>query len=52
MVIKKYLDFINESSDDFNSLGEWVESLSSDEYVMNIVNRYINDNNTYTVVMI
>lgn len=45
MIIKKYLDFINESSDDFNSLGEWVESLSSDEYVMNIVNRYINDNN-------
>ena len=45
MVIKKYLDFIKESSDDFNSLGEWVESLSDDEYVMNIVNRYINDYN-------
>ena len=43
MVIKKYLDFIKESSDEFNSLGEWVESLSDDEYVMNIVNRYIND---------
>jgi hypothetical protein len=43
MIIKKYLDFINESSDDFNSLGEWIESLSDDEYVMNIVNRYIND---------
>jgi hypothetical protein len=43
MLIKKYLDFIKESSDDFNSLGEWIESLSYDEYVMNIVNRYIND---------
>jgi hypothetical protein len=43
MLIKKYLDFIKESSDDFNSIGEWIESLSSDEYVMNIVNRYIND---------
>jgi hypothetical protein len=43
MLIKKYLDFIKESSDDFNSLGEWIESLSDDEYVMNIVNRYIND---------
>ena len=43
MVIKKYLDFIKESSDEFNSLGEWIESLSDDEYVMNIVNRYIND---------
>lgn len=43
MIIKKYLDFIKESSSDFNSLGEWVESLSDDEYVMNIVNRYIND---------
>lgn len=43
MIIKKYLDFIKESSDEFNSLGEWIESLSDDEYVMNIVNRYIND---------
>jgi hypothetical protein len=43
MIIKKYLDFINESSEDFHSIGEWVESLSDDEYVMNIVNRYIDD---------
>ena len=45
MIIKKYLDFIKESSDEFNSIGEWVESLSDDEYVKNIVNRYINDYN-------
>jgi hypothetical protein len=44
-MIKKYLDFIKESSDEFNSIGEWVESLSDDEYVKNIVNRYINDYN-------
>jgi hypothetical protein len=44
MIIKKYLDFIKESSNEFNSIGEWVESLSDDEYVKNIVNRYINDN--------
>jgi hypothetical protein len=43
MIIKKYLQFINESSEDFHSIGEWVESLSDDEYVMNIVNRYIDD---------
>jgi hypothetical protein len=43
MIIKKYLEFIKESSEDFNSLGEWIESLSGDEYVMNIVNRYIDD---------
>jgi hypothetical protein len=45
MIIKRYLDFISESnSEEFNSIGEWVESLSTDDYVMNIVNRYINDN--------
>jgi len=44
MIIKRYLDFISESnSEDFNSLGEWVESLSDDEYIMNIVNRYVDD---------
>ena len=41
-MIKKYIDFIKES-DDFNSLGEWIESLYDDEYVKNIVNRYIKD---------
>ncbi len=45
MIIKRYLDFISESnSEEFNSIGEWIESLSTDDYVMNIVNRYINDN--------
>lgn len=43
MVIKKYLDFIRESINDFNSFGEWVESLSKDPYILNIVNRYIDD---------
>lgn len=41
-MIKKYIDFIKES-DEFNSLGEWVESLYDDEYVKNIVNRYVKD---------
>ena len=48
MIIKKYSQFIRESND-FN-LGLWLidkneegKSLSDDEYIMNIVNRYIND---------
>jgi hypothetical protein len=40
-MIKKYLEFIRENKEDFNSLGEWVESLYSDEYIKNIVNRFI-----------
>lgn len=43
MLIKKYLEFIKESSEDFNSVGEWVKSLSDDSYILNIVNRYIDD---------
>lgn len=44
MKIKKYIDFINESSsEDFHSLGEWVETLMGDEYVRNIVSRYTQD---------
>jgi hypothetical protein len=43
MLIKKYLEFIKESSEDFNSVGEWVKSLSDDPYILNIVNRYIDD---------
>jgi len=43
-MIKKYLEFIKESElQDFNSLGEWVESLYDDEYVKNIVNRFLED---------
>lgn len=46
MNIKRYLDFIRESNvDGFNSIGEWIKSLAEDEYVLNIVNRYINDEN-------
>lgn len=43
MIIKKYLKFISESIEEFNSFGEWVKSISDDEYIMNIVNRYIDD---------
>jgi hypothetical protein len=41
MLIKKYLEFIKESEN--NSFGEWVESLSNDDYIMNIINRFIGD---------
>jgi len=43
MFIKKYLDFISESYNEFDSIGQWVESLSNDPEIMRIVNRYIND---------
>jgi hypothetical protein len=39
-MIKRYLQFIKENLNDFNSLGEWVESLIDDDYVRNIVARY------------
>jgi len=43
-MIKKYLEFIKENQiNGFNTLGEWVESLISDEYVRNIVARYTKD---------
>jgi len=37
-MIKKYKEFINEN---FNSFGEEVESKYQDDYIKNIVNRYI-----------
>lgn len=40
MIVKKYKDFIKES---FNSLGEEIESMYKDDYIKNIVNRYIED---------
>lgn len=43
MIIKKYFYFIKESEE--NSFGEWIESLSNDVYIMNIVNRFIGDIN-------
>ena len=43
MIIKKYLDFIGESYEDFDSFGQWVDSLSDDPQILRIVNRYIND---------
>ena len=43
-MIKRYLEFIKENqADGFDSIGEWVESLYQDEYVKNIVNRYIGE---------
>jgi hypothetical protein len=44
MIIKRYIQFISESTiEDFNSLGEWVESLMNDEYIRNIVIRYTDE---------
>jgi hypothetical protein len=42
-MIKRYLEFIKEDFNGFNSLGEWIESLMDDEYVRNIVARYTKD---------
>jgi hypothetical protein len=42
-MIKRYLEFIKENLNGFNSLGEWIESLMNDEYVRNIVARYTKD---------
>lgn len=42
-MIKRYLNFIKEN-DSSSSLGEWVESIyDGDEYVKNIVNRFITE---------
>ena len=41
MKLKRYFDFITENN--FNSLGEWVESLIDDDYVKNIISRYTKD---------
>ena len=42
-MIKRYLEFIKEDYNGFNTLGEWVESLMNDEYVRNIISRYTKD---------
>ncbi len=43
-MIKRYLEFIRESEEaGIDTFGQWVESLYSDEYVKNIVNRYIGE---------
>jgi hypothetical protein len=40
-MIKRYLQFIKEGQiEEFNSLGEWIESLYSDDYIKNLVARY------------
>lgn len=45
MIIKKYTQFIKENLEEFKSIGEWVDSLSNDDYILNIVNRYLDDIN-------
>lgn len=40
MIIKRYSEFIKEG---FDTIGEEIESIYQDEYVKNIVNRYIED---------
>lgn len=40
-MIKRYLNFIKEN--DSSSLGEWVETLYDDDYIKNIVNRFITE---------
>jgi hypothetical protein len=42
-MIKRYLEFIKEDFNGFNTLGEWIESLVNDEYVRNIIARYTKD---------
>lgn len=43
-MIKRYLEFVKENLEENKSIGEWVESLyDSDDYVKNIVNRYIEE---------
>jgi hypothetical protein len=42
-MIKKYFEFIKENFNGFNSIGEWVESLYDDDYVKNIVSRYLGE---------
>jgi hypothetical protein len=44
-MIKKYLEFINENYDGFDTLGEWVSSLFYDDYVRDLVQRYTGDIN-------
>lgn len=42
-MIKKYLHFINEKNNEFNSFGDLISSLCNDEYIINIVSRYTKD---------
>ncbi len=44
MKLKRYFGFIKENQQiKFNSIGEWIESLIDDDYVKNIVGRYISE---------
>ena len=43
-MIKKYLEFIKEDFEGFNSIGEYVENLAKDdEYALNIISQYTQD---------
>lgn len=42
-MIKKYLEFILESSEKYDTFGEWIESLIKDGYIKNLVNKYTKD---------
>jgi hypothetical protein len=42
-MIKKYLQFIKEDINGFDTLGEWIESLIDDDYIKNIVSRFTKD---------
>lgn len=42
----KYLDFIKENKNNFNSLGEWVESLcENNEEILDLIKPYLEDTN-------
>jgi hypothetical protein len=47
MIIRKYIQFINENTDEvygeYSSFGEWVESLNNDDYIKNIITRYTSE---------
>jgi hypothetical protein len=43
-MIKKYLEFIKEDFEGFNSVGEYIEDLAKDdEYALNIISQYTKD---------
>jgi len=42
-MILRYKEFIKENLSDFNSIGEWIDSLMDDDYIRNIVARYTGD---------
>ena len=44
MILKKYLQFITESNDGFNSLAEYIEFLAKDnDYAKNVISEFTKD---------